>query len=45
MEMILFVLVMILLVLLFVVLFRQYKSPKIEEKARKVLAISCNLNP
>ncbi len=45
MEMILFVLVMILLVLLFVVLFRQYKSPKIEEKARKVLAISCSLNP
>lgn len=33
MEMILFVLVMILLVLLFVVLFRQYKSPKIEEKS------------
>ncbi|EHL4788070.1 hypothetical protein A0M37_09700 [Campylobacter jejuni] len=33
MEMILFVLVMILLVFLFVVLFRQYKSPKIEEKS------------
>lgn len=45
MEMILFVLVMILLVLLFIVLFRQCKSPKIEEKSTQSLVISCSLNP